>query len=113
MTLAGTLRDFRRRAGLKTTEVARRIGKSPKTVSGWEHGRGQPDADMLVALCALYQVDSIAAFFGGAAPCPVAPALTAEEWTLVTLWRSAETAAREIALEVLQHHQRPANEKKA
>lgn len=62
-SLAGKLREFRIRAGLTTQEVGERIGKSAKTVSGWEHERGQPDADMLFQLCELYQVESIAEFY--------------------------------------------------
>lgn len=61
--LAGKLREFRKRAGLTAKEVGDVVGKSEKTVSGWEHGRGQPDADMLFQLCELYKIKSIAEFY--------------------------------------------------
>lgn len=32
-------------------------------MSGWEHGRGQPDADMLFLLCDIYEIKSIAEFY--------------------------------------------------
>lgn len=68
MTLATKLKEFRTQAGLTINEVGDRIGKSGKTVSAWECGRGQPDADMLLALCELYGVSSISEFYGEAQP---------------------------------------------
>lgn len=62
-SLAGKLREFRLQTGLTAKEVGDRIGKSDKTVSGWEHGRGQPDADMLFRLCEIYKIKSIAEFY--------------------------------------------------
>lgn len=63
IALAGKLQRFRKRAGLTTAEVGSKVGKSDKTVSGWEHGRGQPDADTLFQLCELYGIKNIAEFF--------------------------------------------------
>lgn len=64
MTLATKLKEYRTQAGLTINDVGERIGKSGKTVSAWECGRGQPDADMLLALCELYGVSSISEFYG-------------------------------------------------
>lgn len=61
--LAGKLYEFRRNAGLTAKEVGQKIGKSDKTVSGWEHGRGQPDADTLFRLCEIYGINDISAFY--------------------------------------------------
>jgi SOS-response transcriptional repressor LexA len=61
--LAKKLREFRTKAGLTAKEVGEVIGKSAKTVSGWEYGRGQPDADMLFILSNLYKIESIGAFY--------------------------------------------------
>ena len=63
IALAGKLQRFRKQAGLTTVEVGEKVGKSAKTVSGWEHGRGQPDADTLFLLCELYGIKSIAEFY--------------------------------------------------
>lgn len=68
MTLATKLKEYRTRAGLTINDVGDRIGKSGKTVSAWECGRGQPDADMLLALCELYGVSSISEFYGEVQP---------------------------------------------
>ena len=62
--MAEMLKHHRQRAKLTVYEVGQRIGKSGKTVDAWEHGRGQPDADMLLKLCALYGVQSVGTFFG-------------------------------------------------
>ena len=61
--LAAKLSSYRKSAGYTVYEVGEKIGKSGKTVSGWEHGLGQPDAEMLKKLCGLYQVN-IAELFG-------------------------------------------------
>ena len=45
--LAAKLKEYRERSGLTIQEAGDAIGKSSKTISAWEHGRGQPDADML------------------------------------------------------------------
>lgn len=70
-------------------EVGEKIGKSGKTVSGWENGRGQPDAEMLLKLCELYQVPSIGVFFG-----ETVAGLTEEEASLVRLYRSLSDTGR-------------------
>lgn len=55
--MAAKLKEFRKACGLSAVEVGRAVGKSDKTISAWEVGRGQPDADLLVMLCHLYSVD--------------------------------------------------------
>lgn len=61
--MARKLKEARKNAGLSVDEVGEAIDKSPKTISAWEVGRGQPDADMLIKLCRLYRV-KISDFFG-------------------------------------------------
>lgn len=61
--LASRLREFRIASGMTAKEVGQKVGKSEKTVSAWEHGRGQPDADMLFTLCDLYGVKSFDLFY--------------------------------------------------
>lgn len=55
--MAAKLKEYRKAKGLTAIEVGKAIGRSDKTVSAWEVGRGQPDADMLVTLCKLYSVN--------------------------------------------------------
>ena len=45
------LKEARINASLTIQIVGELIGKSAKTVSAWENGRGQPDADTLLKLC--------------------------------------------------------------
>lgn len=54
--MAMKLREYRNVRGLNVDDVGAAIGKSGKTISAWEVGRGQPDADKLVELCKLYGV---------------------------------------------------------
>lgn len=62
--MATVLKHYRLRANMTVYEVGEKVGKSGKTVDAWEHGRGQPDADMLLKLCSIYGVPSVGAFFG-------------------------------------------------
>ena len=57
--IARKLKELREKSGLTADEVGAKIGKSGKTVNAWEHNRGQPDAEILIALCDIYKVDDI------------------------------------------------------
>ena len=63
--IAETLKRLRAKSGLKADEVGALLGKSGKTVNAWENGRGQPDADTLIALSDIYGVVDILAEFRG------------------------------------------------
>lgn len=43
--IANNIKRFRLSSGMNVDEVGAYVGKSGKTVSAWEVGRGQPDAD--------------------------------------------------------------------
>lgn len=62
-TIAKVLRKLRLQSGLTANEVGAMIGKSGKTVNAWENNRGQPDADMLMNLCDIYNVKDILSEF--------------------------------------------------
>ena len=57
--IAQKLRELRIKSGLTADEVGKKIGKSGKTVNAWEHNHVQPDAEILIALCDIYEVDDI------------------------------------------------------
>lgn len=55
--MALKLREAREAKGLTQKEVGDAVGRSFRTVSAWERADGaQPDADMLITLCILYEV---------------------------------------------------------
>ena len=62
--LAAKLKEYRQKAGLTIYEVGEKVGKSGKTVSAWEAGRGQPDAEMFIKLYYLYSMESMSEFYG-------------------------------------------------
>lgn len=97
-TLAAKLKEFRIRAGLTTNEAGARIGKSGKTVSAWECGRGQPDADMLLTLCELYRVGSIAEFYGEPQP---AFSMSSDEMRLLAAYRELSQQGKAYILQTL------------
>lgn len=57
--IARKLKELRQKNGLTADEVGAKIGKSGKTVNAWENNRGQPDAEILIELCDIYNVDNI------------------------------------------------------
>ena len=56
---ASTLKRLRINSGLTAEQVGEQIGKSGKTVNGWENGRSQPDGDTFLKLCDIYKVKDI------------------------------------------------------
>jgi transcriptional regulator with XRE-family HTH domain len=63
--IAATLKRLRAKSKLTADEVGAILGKSGKTVNAWENGRGQPDADTLIALSDIYGVTDLLAEFSG------------------------------------------------
>lgn len=61
--IASNLKKFRKERELSVDDVGKAVGKSGKTVSAWEVGRGQPNADEMVELCRYFVVD-ISDFYG-------------------------------------------------
>ncbi|RKJ20691.1 XRE family transcriptional regulator [bacterium D16-50] len=104
LKIAELLKEYREAAGLTVRQVEELTGKSYKTVSAWEKGRGQPDADMFLKLCDIYNVPSVGLFFGESLP---EPELAVDERELLESWREATDAARESALMVLKSNKRP------
>lgn len=99
--LANKLKFFRERANLTIYEAGEKVGKSGKTISAWEKGRGQPDADMLLALCELYNIDSIAELYGEAAPAPACNELSEDEQRLIDGYRQLSGQGKEYMLQTL------------
>lgn len=92
MTLAARLKYYRKAAGLTAAEVGAKIGKSEKTVSAWECGRGQPDADMLLSICKIYGIKSIAELFGEEPPREIAA--TRHELAVLDAYRAQPDVVR-------------------
>lgn len=92
--MAKKLKEARLNAGLTAREVAARLGNSDKTVHAWENMHGQPDADMLVKLCEIYDVGIQFFFFEDL------PELqrTDEEDSLLAVFRSLNAEGREKVL---------------
>ena len=96
--MAAKLHEFRIATGMSVDAVGAVIGKSGKTISAWEVGRGQPDADKLVELCNLYGV-RIADFYSGDVSQGIT--LTNDEADLLGTFRDLNNEGKQIALSVL------------
>lgn len=59
-----------------------------KTIYGWESGHTQPDADTLLYLCELYNINNILETFGyGSTSKTAKPQLTEFEYTVIEKYR--------------------------
>ena len=58
-----------------------------KTIYGWENGRTQPDADTLLRLCCIYEVNDILEGFYYKTPTKTVFKLTPQEKTLIEAYR--------------------------
>lgn len=54
------LKMHRERTGLSCAAVAERLGVTERTVEAWETGASLPDADTLIALAGVLQIDAVA-----------------------------------------------------
>ena len=61
--MAAKLKELRKASDMNVDQVGDALGKSGKTISAWEVGRGQPDADELLKLCKLFNA-RVADFYG-------------------------------------------------
>lgn len=62
-SIARALKRLRENSGLTADQVGAMVGKSGKTVNAWENNRGQPDAEILIKLCDIYNVGDILSEF--------------------------------------------------
>ena len=67
--IAKVLKEYRKQNDLSVHDVVVRLADksiyvAEKTVYGWESGQAQPDADTLLVLCDIYQIDDILGAFG-------------------------------------------------
>lgn len=94
--LAKNLRAYREASGLSAVEVSKMTGKSPKTIFAWEQGRGQPDADMLIKLCDIYQIGSVALLLGE----PPSDRLSRVESDLLSAFRALNDDGKRLVIEL-------------
>lgn len=87
-TIASALKRLREKSGLTSNEVGEMLGKSGKTVNAWENNRGQPDAEMLIKLCDIYNVENILDEFRDPSESNEVFATSEKEKKLVTAYRS-------------------------
>lgn len=110
--IAQKLRELRIKSGLTADEVGKKIGKSGKTVNAWEHNHGQPDAEILIALCDIYEVDDILDEFREYKPKNVSFNLSDHEKQVIIAYRqkphmqNAVDTLLEVAPEEMQKEKR-------
>lgn len=58
MALCDNIRDSRKNKKMTQKQLAKEIGVSHNTISDWESGNHKPDADMIMTLCKVLDVDA-------------------------------------------------------
>ena len=102
--IASGLKRARKAAGMNVDEIGAALGKSGKTISAWEVGRGQPDGDELIILCKLLNVH-LKDFYGDefeeyVAESESAMILSAEEREFIEALRAADDEGKRTILSV-------------
>lgn len=74
--IAKVLKEARKQNALTVRDVVYRLedkslNVAEKTVYGWENGQSQPDADTLLLLCEIYNIDDILGTFGYSEHVPI------------------------------------------
>lgn len=67
--ISKVLKAYRKQNNYSVRDVAAKLKDNSlvvaeKTIYGWESGQTQPDADTLLVLCDIYNIDDILATFG-------------------------------------------------
>lgn len=93
------LRFFRLQNKMSRNEVCARLGVTPSAVSYWESGRRLPSADVLLSLCELYNVRSVAQLFGEQEN---PEELTESERDFLELFRKSDKEAKTAVIKLLR-----------
>ena len=99
--IADTLKRLREAVGLTTVQVGELIGKSGKTVSAWENGRGHPDAEILIQLCDIYKVNNLLAEFDESDNLKKESTISDTEISMINKYRSLDTYGKNVVDMVL------------
>lgn len=106
--IAKVLKEYRKKNHYSVKDVSillqeRSIKAAPKTIYGWESGQSQPNADILLTLCELYNIENILSVFGyGDA---VDFRLSSQERALVKSYRAHPEL--QSAVNILLQHRNP------
>ena len=98
-TLPARLKEFRKARQLTTRQVGDMIGKSDRTISAWENGRGQPDADNLLALCKIYGISNLSELVGDEVE---SVSLSQDEARLLSYYRELNTQGKQYIMQTIE-----------
>ena len=104
------LKKYMDRDGLSQVDVAKHLHVSKQTVSDWLRGKKFPRVDRMQALAELFGVLMSDMYDPSSDSSPDITDLSVDEKHLLSLWRGAETSARQIAMETLANHQKKKEE---
>lgn len=101
MHLASKLKEFRIAKGLTQKQAAESLGTKQSTLASWEIAKSQPDADMLLQICALYNIE-ITDLLGVSPSDSARTPLNADEQLLLNLFRAVPPVIQEYTLSGLR-----------
>lgn len=109
----GILSEFMSRNNLTQTDIAKKLNVSKQTVSDWVNGKKFPRVDKMQELANIFGVlmSNMYTYSEKNIIDPV-ESFSDDEKQLIYLYRGAENAAQQYALEMLKNHQRKDSEMK-
>lgn len=102
ISFANRLQYYREQNNLTLKELGDLVGKSDKTISAWEHGRGQPDIDMLILLCDILLVKDLNVFLRGQAIDATRTAIDDFDDELLRAYRALDTDGQRMVCRMLE-----------
>lgn len=103
MTFGEKLKKARTNAGLKQSELAKKLGTTGNTISNWENNVSKPDLDMLAYICGALEVKA-SYFLQAHLP---QDEVTAEELKKIRKYRDLDIHGKEMVDFVLEReHER-------
>jgi transcriptional regulator with XRE-family HTH domain len=101
--IGNTLRRLRSAAGIKTAEIAEKLGKQAKTINAWEHGRGEPNIEELIHLQNLFGVSNLLSEIAEDGNLPhFSPDVSPDEEGLIKKYRLLDKYGKSAALHILE-----------
>ena len=92
------LRERREALGLNQKELAQKVGKSFRTIQSWEREESYPNAELVGALCEVFNTDDLLGWYEGHPEGkPTAP--VGAEGELITCYRQSTEKRRSKILE--------------
>ena len=108
--LSENIKYYRINAGMKQSDLAKKIGKAPSVIANWEAETNRPDVNSIELLCKIFEVDANT-LFEWETPPSFPPALTPSGQRIGRLYDRADRHDKDVVDVVLNKYDIPDTKK--